>query len=112
MSQTQQYPPIAPNHSAVMPVQNGVPPAYQPSPYGPVPVVPPQRGSGFWVGITAAIATGVILALLAGFFIGRGTRLSNSQAQDKINQQSLSDRITQQRALDGQARQDAASKER
>ena len=31
----------------------------------------------FWVGITAAIATGVILALLSGFFIGRGTRLLN-----------------------------------
>jgi hypothetical protein len=30
----------------------------------------------------------VILALFAGFFIGRGTRLSNSEAQSKITSAS------------------------
>jgi flagellar biosynthesis/type III secretory pathway protein FliH len=79
-----------------------MPVGYQPSSFGSIPVVPPRRGAGFWVGITAAIATGVILALLAGFFIGRGTRLSNGDVQAKVTAQGQADQIAQQQALSAQ----------
>jgi flagellar biosynthesis/type III secretory pathway protein FliH len=41
-------------------------------------------------------------ALLIGFFIGRGTRLSNESVQGKIVQQSQADQIAEQQALDSQ----------
>ncbi len=110
---TQQYPPMPPGNGggpAVAVAHPGYPVMpYQPSPYGPVPATPPRRGAGFWVGVTAAIATGVILALLAGFFIGRGTRLSNSEAQSKITQQSQADQIAEQQALGQQKATDQAA---
>src|SRR5581483_8315549 len=111
---TQQYPPLPPANGGGLPPGNGggpyglAPPhsypaaPYQPTAYGYVPPVPPRRSPGFWVGITAAIATGVILALLAGFFIGRGTRLSNGEAQSKITQQAQADQIAEQQALSSQ----------
>jgi hypothetical protein len=114
MSQIPQYPPLPPNQGgALVPVPNGgyAPVPYQASPYGPVPPVPPHRGSGFWVAVTALAATGVILALLAGFFIGRGTRLSNTEAQDKITQQSQADQLAQQRTLDSQVRADQTARD-
>jgi hypothetical protein len=70
--------------------------------YAAIPVVPPRRGAGFWVGITAAIAAGVVLALVAGFFIGRGSRLSNTDVQSKITQQAQADQIGEQQALSAQ----------
>lgn len=103
---TQQYPSLPPPNGG-----RGYPPApsvayapvpYHGVPYGPVPVVPPSRGAGFWVGITAAIATGVILALLGGFFIGRGTRLSSTDVQAKVTAQAQADQIAQQQALSAQ----------
>jgi hypothetical protein len=99
---TQQLPPpnggIPP--TAVHP--GGYPAAPYPALYGPIPAVPPRRSAGFWVGVTAAIAAGVVLALLGGFFIGRGTRLSNGDVQGKITQQAQADQIAQQQALSAQ----------
>ncbi len=113
---TQQYPPLPPGngggHYAVSPQATYPAAAYQPSPYGYVPPVPPRRGPGFWVGITAAIATGVILALLSGFFIGRGTRLSNEEAQSKITQQAQADQIAAQQALSSQKAVDQTAQAR
>jgi hypothetical protein len=83
-------------------------PAYtypvQPWTTGPgVPPVPPTgRSTGFWIATTACVAVGVIVALLAGFFIGRGTRLANSDVQTKITQQAQADQIAQQTALTAQ----------
>jgi hypothetical protein len=103
---TQPFPSLPPgngNGTAVPVPHAGYPLLpYQPSPYGPIPAAQRQRGAGYWVGITAAIATGVILALFAGFFIGRGTRLSNSAAQSKITEQAQSDQIAEQQALSAQ----------
>jgi len=65
-------------------------------------VAPRGRSSGFWIGLTSAIAIGVVLALLAGFFIGRGSRLSNDTIQAKITSQSQADQIAQQQALSNQ----------
>ncbi len=87
------------------------PPAYpsHPAYYGPaaapatVPPLPPNsRSTGFWIGISGAIALGIVGTLLIGFFIGRGTRLSNESVQGKITQQSQADQIAEQQALDNQ----------
>ncbi len=68
-----------------------------------VPPLPPTgRTTGFWIGASAALTLGVVCALLVGFFIGRGTRLSNESVQSKIVQQSQADQIAEQQALDNQ----------
>lgn len=89
-----------------MPVAPPAPTGYYAVPYAPAPGVPPLpprgRSTGFWVGITAAVTFGVVGALLVGFFIGRGTRLSNDSVQGRIIQQSQSDQIAEQTALDAQ----------
>jgi flagellar biosynthesis/type III secretory pathway protein FliH len=54
------------------------------------------------VGVSTALTLGIVGALLIGFFIGRGTRLSNEVVQSKIVQQSQSDQIAEQQALDNQ----------
>jgi hypothetical protein len=97
----------------------GPPPATQAYPYGPVgpsamppgmpvgvvpPVPPPARSAGWWVGVTAAVTAGVLVALLGGFFIGRETRLANSDVQTRIDAQAQTDRIAQERALNDQRR--------
>jgi flagellar biosynthesis/type III secretory pathway protein FliH len=48
------------------------------------------------------VATGVVLALLAGFFIGRGSRLSNSDVQSKVTQQAQAGQIAEQQTLSAQ----------
>jgi flagellar biosynthesis/type III secretory pathway protein FliH len=53
--------------------------------------------------MSGAVALGIVAMLLAGFFIGRGTRLSNESVQSKITQQSQSDQIAEQQALDNQS---------
>ena len=96
---------------------NGAPPAqpytYAPPghptgafvPLAPVPPVPPPgRSAGWWVGITAAVTAGVIVALLGGFFIGRETRLSNDEVQSRIDAQAQTDQVAQERALNDQRR--------
>ncbi|HEY3758493.1 MAG TPA: hypothetical protein VGL37_01935 [Solirubrobacteraceae bacterium] len=57
---------------------------------------------GFWIGVSSALTLGIVGALLIGFFIGRGTRLSNESVQGKIVQQSQADQIAEQQALDNQ----------
>ena len=100
---TQEYPQLQP------PGPGGpspaIPPGYQlvPATSAAIPPLPPRsRGTGFWVGVTAAITVGVVAALLLGFFIGRGTRLSNAVVQSKITQQSQTDQLAQLTALDQQ----------
>lgn len=80
----------------------------QPVAAGPmVPALPPKpRSTGFWVGVTTAITLGVVAALLLGFFIGRGTRLSSNSVQDKLVAQSQSDRIAEQQDISNQKAQD------
>lgn len=81
------------------------PPAGGMPPMAPVPPVPPPgRSAGWWVGITAAVTAGVIVALLGGFFIGRSTRLSNDDVQTRINAQAQTDQVAQERALNDQRR--------
>ncbi len=116
---TQQYiqlpPGYAPPNGMPVPMPGAGYPGMpmQPAPWGAVPVVPPaKRSAGFWVGITAAIAAGVILALLAGFFIGRGTRLSNDAVQGKITEQSQADQIAQQKQLSDQKAADQTAENR
>jgi hypothetical protein len=95
---------VLPAASPAIPAPPG--PPMPPVGYGPpVPPVPPAKGkgAGFWVGITAAVAAGAVLLLLAGFFIGRSTRLSGDQVQTKINQQAQADKIATQKALTDQA---------
>jgi hypothetical protein len=76
-----------------------------PNGLAPVPPVPPPgRSAGWWVAVTAAVTAGVIVALIGGFFIGRGTRLSNEAVQDRINAQAQSDAVGQERALNDQRR--------
>jgi hypothetical protein len=98
-----------------LPPSAGGPPPAQQYPYAPQPatmppmapvppVPPPGRSAGWWVGITAAVTAGVIVALLGGFFIGRGTRLSNEEVQTRINAQAQTDQIAQERALNDQRR--------
>ena len=78
----------------------GAPGVYMGPPPSMVPPMPPRgRSAGFWVGITAAITAGIVAALLVGFFIGRGTRLSNDTVQSKLTQQQQADLIVQQKAL-------------
>ena len=97
------------------PTSGGPPPAvgygYAPAPaqhMAPGPAVPPVapqgRSPGWWVGITAAATVGVLLALLAGFFIGRGTRLSNEDVQARIDAQAQTGQLAQERALNDQRR--------
>jgi hypothetical protein len=105
---TQQYPqlpgpgggpPPAPLEYAPYPVSYG-----PPGPAATVPPVPPgPRSTAFWVGVSTAITLAVVGALLIGFFIGRGSRLSNDAVQGKIVQQSQSDQIAEQQALDHQS---------
>lgn len=102
---TQPFPSLPPGNggSAVPAPTHSFPPvAYQSAPYGPVPAGPPRRGAGFWVAVTAAVAAGVVLALVAGFFIGRGGRLSNTDVQSRITQQAQADQISQQQVLSAQ----------
>jgi flagellar biosynthesis/type III secretory pathway protein FliH len=70
-----------------------------------VPPMPPQQGhgAGWWVGVIAAATAVAVLLVLGGFFLGRGTRLSDDSVQTKINQQRQADQISQQRVLDAQA---------
>ncbi len=80
-------------------------PAYYGPPMHPaaVPPIPPAgRSTGFWIGVSTALTLGIVGALLIGFFIGRGTRLSNESVQGKIVQQSQADQIAEQQALDNQ----------
>jgi hypothetical protein len=101
-------PPVAPEYATNAPVYYG-PPTHP----APVPPIPPRaRSAGFWVGVSTAIALGVIGALLIGFFIGRGTRLSNDSVQGKIVQQSQADQIAEQQALDSQKASLASSEAR
>src|SRR5437763_6868009 len=112
---TQQFPPLPPpNGGGTPPVaQASVPMVpYSPAQYGPVPAVPPRRGAGFWVGITAAITAGVVLSLLAGFFIGRGSRLSTSNVQGQITQQAQADQIAQQQSLAAQKAADQTAEDK
>jgi hypothetical protein len=101
---TQQYPAL-PQGNGAGPMPAAAPPGYPPThyappaAYAPVPATPPRRGAGFWVGVTAAIAAGVVLALLGGFFIGKGTRMSSGDVQSKITQQSQADQIALQQTL-------------
>jgi len=104
---TQEYPQIQSPGAGMPPAPAGypAPPAYYGPPVpaaGVPPIPPPARSTGFWVGVSAAIAVGIVGALLIGFFIGRGTRLSNDSVQGKIIQQSQSDQIAEQQALDAQ----------
>ena len=103
---TQQYPQL-PRGTAGAPPATSQPmhPGYYAPPGlpAPVPAVPPRpRSTAFWVGITAAVALGIVAALLVGFFIGRGTRLSNEDVQSKVTAQSQADQIAEQKALDAQ----------
>lgn len=114
---TQQFPPGLPpaNGSGGMPAvdpHSFAPIAYQPAAYGPVPGIPNRRGAGFWVAVTAAVAAGVVLALVAGFFIGRGGRLSNTDVQGRITQQAQADQISQQQALSAQKAADQAAEDK
>jgi hypothetical protein len=78
-----------------------------------VPPIPPTaKSTGFWIGISAAVALGIVGTLLIGFFIGRGTRLSNESVQGKITQQSQADQIGEQQALDDQKTTFAAAQAR
>lgn len=90
-------PPLVPPGHIAYPV--GVP-----MPAQAVPAVPPSpgRSPGFWVAVTAAITIGVVLALLGGFFIGRGSRLSNAEVQNRLTQQQQADLIVQQKTLNDQ----------
>jgi hypothetical protein len=104
---TQEYPQLQSPTAGAPPATSpyGAPPAYYgpPTHPGAVPPIPPRaRSAGFWVGVSAAITLGVVGALLIGFFIGRGTRLSNDSVQGKIVQQSQADQIAEQQALDAQ----------
>jgi flagellar biosynthesis/type III secretory pathway protein FliH len=68
-----------------------------------VPPIPPRaKSTGFWVGVTTAITIGIVVTLLLGFFIGRGSRLSNDSVQSKIIEQAQADQISEQQALDSQ----------
>ncbi|HST54701.1 MAG TPA: hypothetical protein VLJ42_02260 [Solirubrobacteraceae bacterium] len=96
--QPPQPPGAAPATTTAYPVYYG-----QPMPPAAVPPIPPRgKSTGFWVGVTTAIAIGAVAALLVGFFIGRGSRLSNDSVQSKITQQAQSDQISEQQALDAQ----------
>ncbi len=90
-------------------------PAYYgpPMPPATVPPIPPSgRSTGFWIGATSILTLGIVGALLIGFFIGRGTRLSNETVQAKIVQQSQADQIAEQQALDNQKTTFAAAEAR
>jgi hypothetical protein len=104
---TQEYPQLHGPTAAGAPVAPGYAP--HPAYYGPpmqpatVPPIPPAgKSTGFWIGISGAVALGIVGTLLIGFFIGRGTRLSNESVQSKITQQSQADQISEQQALDTQ----------
>jgi hypothetical protein len=104
---TQEYPQLQGPTAGQQPAAPAYPgpPAYYAPPMQPaaVPPIPPRgRSTGFWVGISAAITLGIVGALLIGFFIGRGTRLSNDSVQGKIVEQSQADQIAEQQALDAQ----------
>jgi hypothetical protein len=114
---TQEYPQLQPPGAGTPPAA----PAYggQPAYYGPpmqpatVPPIPPSgRSTGFWIGVSTALTLGIVGALLIGFFIGRGTRLSNESVQGKIVQQSQSDQIAEQQSLDSQKTAFAAAEAR
>ncbi len=103
---TQEYPQLqGPGMGAPPAVAAPSYPAYygQPMPPATVPPIPPRgRSTGFWVGVSAAITIGIVGALLIGFFIGRGTRLTNDSVQSKITEQAQADQIAEQQALDTQ----------
>lgn len=104
---TQEYPQLPPAGGGVAPAAPAYPahPGYYQQPMQPaaVPPIPPSgRSTGFWIGVSTALTLGIVGALLIGFFIGRGTRLSNELVQSKIVQQSQADQIAEQQALDSQ----------
>lgn len=114
---TQEYPQLQGPATGVPPAASSYPahPAYYGPPLHPAavpPIPPPARSTGFWIGVSAAITLGIVGALLIGFFIGRGTRLSNESVQGKITQQSQADQIAEQQALDTQKTAFAASEAR
>jgi len=105
--QTQEYPQLQPGVPGVVgPPSGSYYPAYPMQPMHPatsVPPIPPRgRSTGFWVGVTTAVTLGIVGALLIGFFIGRGSRLSNDSVQSKITEQAQADQIAEQQALDNQ----------
>jgi hypothetical protein len=104
---TQEYPQLQPPARGMAPSAPAYPahPAYYGPPIQPavVPPIPPSsKSAGFWIGVSTALTVGIVGALLMGFFIGRDTRLSNESVQAKIVQQSQSDQIAEQQALDAQ----------
>jgi hypothetical protein len=104
---THEYPQLQPPAPGMAPAPAAHPahPGYYGPPAQPavVPPIPPSsRSAGFWIGVSTALTLGIVGALLIGFFIGRGTRLSNESVQGKIVQQSQSDQIAEQQALDSQ----------
>jgi hypothetical protein len=104
---TQEHPQLQGPAAAGVPAAPGYPahPAYYGPPMQPaaVPPIPPSgRSTGFWIGVSTALTLGIVGALLIGFFIGRGSRLSNASVQSKIVQQSQSDQIAEQQSLDTQ----------
>jgi hypothetical protein len=115
---TQEYPQLqgpTPGAPPVAHTYSPHPAYYGPPPMSPatVPPIPPaRRSTGFWIGISGAIALGIVATLLIGFFIGRGTRLSNESVQGKIVQQSQADQIAEQQALDNQKTTYAAAESR
>ena len=103
MSDYQQLPP---GGSGPLPSYGYAYPPGQPMQGAPVPpVAPTGRSAGYLVGITAAATAIVILAHVAGFFIGRGTRLSNDEVQARITAQAQADEIARERALNEQRRE-------
>jgi hypothetical protein len=97
------HPTAAPQGPALAPPTMAYPVAYAPQPMAAVPPMPPRgRSAGFWVGVATLATVGLVAALLVGFFIGRGSRLSNDAVQSKITQQSQSDQIAEQAALANQ----------
>jgi hypothetical protein len=112
---TQEHQPHPGNGHAAPPMapaayQAPPPPMIPPTMHGPpmtaVPPMPPTQqghGAGWWVGVIAAATAVGVLLVLGGFFLGRGTRLSDDSVQTKINQQRQADQISQQKALDAQA---------
>jgi len=61
------------------------------------------RGTGLWVGVSAAIALAVVLAILGGYFIGRGSRQSNSVIEQQLVQQRALDLKTTEQAVAAKA---------
>ncbi|MDX8152098.1 hypothetical protein SK069_10875 [Patulibacter brassicae] len=59
--------------------------------------------------MTAAL---VVLTLLGGFFIGRGSRMSNGDVQQRLNQQVQADQVTLDQELNKQRTEMIAQRDR